>query len=785
MQLFNELRYAYRQPLLLVASLSVLLLSTVIGLGSLHEKSSSYELFQVYALLQMLVMPAFFAVVAVTTLYRDKTSDMLELIHATPMPFKQRWLSRIAVATCILSTPILLGFVFVCAVFASQVGIAGGVKSFLLIAATGIIQTSFLLMLLAFLLFKSGWSTFSLYAITTAIGVVYVVLGSILGFEFLSGSSILSGSFYVLMLWVDPFGLTSLLDMGATEPKISFAFVANRIFYVVVAIAAFYLLTKSDCVAERVNKQSKLASKQSIKDKTLGFMLPASAFLHLLSLNFKLLLTSKLTPVILIVWASMVVNEVLSTLLAAQAHTLVNSITALNAIAWDVYLLFTSVCLALWSGLICWHNQRQQFADILASAPISNQVKVWVDITTLLVCLLVMTVIMAVVSLFAELMAGSELVLSHYIKQAVLSFIPQALLATFFVCIHNITRSAVKAGLCIFIILVVKFTPITSALGLTHLLWNIAGSPLQAASQTRLFLASEHVFLPFMAFWSLVAVTLCVFAVKLSHRGTGYVTRRQPWSASMVMLPLLVCVLGGMMDYQIRKEKPITYQQQRLEWQADYERTLAHYAQLAQPQITEIMADIALYPAKGKARFELQYRLVNTSDQAISSLLVGRDSRSDDLTLGVIGKNAVINSPLFNQYEITLSQPLAPREAIILTAEFWLSQPMMWPSSAQMVIKPQWTEIAANSVLPVVGYQPAFEIEKNIERAAMGLSEKQARMASSINPIVNTRISTALTHHVQTEGTLVTEWQKADRRFYAYSNPQAVALDFFWLSQAE
>ena len=148
MQLFNELRYAYRQPLLLVASLSVLLLSTVIGLGSLHEKSSSYELFQVYALLQMLVMPAFFAVVAVTTLYRDKTSDMLELIHATPMPFKQRWLSRIAVATCILSTPILLGFVFVCAVFASQVGIAVGVKSFLLIAATGIIQTSLLLMLL-------------------------------------------------------------------------------------------------------------------------------------------------------------------------------------------------------------------------------------------------------------------------------------------------------------------------------------------------------------------------------------------------------------------------------------------------------------------------------------------------------------------------------------------------------------------------------------------------------------------------------------------------------------
>ena len=780
----NELKYAYRQPIVWGASIAVCLFSTLIGLGSLHEQSTVNELYQVYALLQMLIMPAAFAVIAVTLLFRDRTSNMMALIDVTPLSFRVRWRTRVIVSTAILSFPMLFGFVVVCGVFASQTTWFMGLQSFFLISLFGIVQSSFLLILMAFYLDKRSCTPFTLYAISAAVGIVYIVIGGILGFQFLSGSAIVSEMFYTFMLWADPFGITPLLDINDTNQASNVPFIANRIVYLLLGALVFIGLSKFS-VNPNVEHNNKKAVKTNTEKSKHHFYkrLPDLPVVHLLFLNFKVLLSSKLTPVILVVWASIVLNEALSTLLSAQAYNLNNSITALNAVAWDVYLLFTSVCLALWSGLVCWHTQRNQFADVLSSAPVSNWQKIMADMVILLICLLVLTVVMGVASLMAELIAGSDISLSHYVQQIIFSLVPQALLAVIFVCIHHLAKSVIKAGLFIFALLVIKFTPITSALGITHLLWNIAGSPLQPASQTKLFLESEQVFLPFMLFWSLIAATLSVFAVKLSHRGTGYMVNKKPWTLPAVAMVLLTLGAGGVMHIQITNEKPLTYQKQRMQWQADYEQTFRHFADLPQPTMTELDTKIAFYPEQGKAYFDVQYTLENTNEYPISQFLVSRDGNHKNWSLTLINREGEIKPPKLNQYEIRLAKPLEVGQPLNLKVSFMLKQVMFWPSSEHLIIKPKWSQIAAQSILPTVGYQPEFEIQDPLERAKKGLIAEPSQTGVPIKAVLRTTLSTNLDHESQAPGVMVKQWQEDGRKFYQYQTSQPIELDVVWQSE--
>ena len=781
----NELKYAYRQPIVWVASIAVCLFSTLIGLGSLHEQSTVNELYQVYALLQMLIMPAAFAVIAVTLLFRDHTSNMMSLIDVTPVSFRVRWRSRVIVSIAILSFPMLFSFVVVCGVFASQTTWLMGLKSFFLISLFGIVQSSFLLILMSFYLAKRSCTPFTLYAISAAVGIVYIVIGGTLGFPFLSGSAIVSEMFYTFMLWADPFGITPLLDINVSDQASNVPFIVNRIVYMVLGFLVFLALSKVsiNLNVEHNNKKAVKTTQEETRHHFVYKRLPDLPVVHLLFLNFKVLLNSKLTPVILVVWASIVLNEALSTLLSAQAYNLNNSITALNAVSWDVYLLFTSVCLALWSGLVCWHTQRNQFADVLSSTPISNWQKIMVDMITLLICLLVLTVFMGVASLMAELIAGSDISLSHYVQQIIFSLVPQALLAVIFVCIHHISKSVIKAGLCIFALLIIKFTPITSALGITHLLWNIAGSPLQPASQTKLFLESEQVFLPFMLFWSVVAATLCVFAVKLSHRGTGYVMNKKPWTMPAVAMVLLTLGAGGFMHVQITKEKPLTYQKQRMQWQADYEQAFRYFADLPQPTMTELETKIGFYPEQGKAYFDVQYTLKNTSEYPISHFLVSRDGNHRNWSLTLINREGEIKPPKLNQYEIRLAKPLEVGQSLNLKVSFMLKQVMFWPSSEHLIIKPKWSQIAAQSILPMVGYQPEFEIQDPLERANKGLIAEPSQTGEPVKAMLRTTLSTQLKHESQAPGVMVKQWKEDGRMFYQFSTNQPIELDVVWQSE--
>ena len=167
----------------------------------------------------------------------------------------------------------------------------------------------------------------------------------------------------------------------------------------------------------------------------------------------------------------------------------------------------------------------------------------------------------------------------------------------------------------------------------------------------------------------------------------------------------------------------------------------------------------------------------------ISHFLVSRDGNHRNWSLTLINREGEIKPPKLNQYEIRLAKPLEVGQSLNLKVSFMLKQVMFWPSSEHLIIKPKWSQIAAQSILPMVSYQPEFEIQDPLERANKGLIAEPSQTGEPVKAMLRTTLSTQLKHESQAPGVMVKQWKEDGRMFYQFSTNQPIELDVVWQSE--
>jgi ABC-2 type transport system permease protein len=91
-----------------------------------------------------------------------------------------------------------------------------------------------------------------------------------------------------------------------------------------------------------------------------------------------------------------------------------------------------------------------------------------------------------------------------------------------FICLHHLCRSRVTCGVIgVNLIILIKFTPIMTSLGVTHTLWNIAGSPLQTSDDFWGYSASISLYYPYVGLWIKARISLVLFTTNRLHRVAG------------------------------------------------------------------------------------------------------------------------------------------------------------------------------------------------------------------------------------------------------------------------
>jgi len=813
MLFINEWRYCLRQPLVWF---SLILMPTIALLltGGIGGDSSSPEIqlqFTQVALL-MLIFPIILGALSPLVFLRDTSANMTELINCTPVSHRTRWLLRYGMAVSLFLLLFVLSFTVVLISFGLQFGFSANLFILTMLNLTLLVLPSILIgTAFVFCLSITGRSVMVIYASTAAFGMIYLLLASLTGSPMLAGSSVISESFYNTMLWLDPYGITGLIDnINSTNAYVNSQLLLNRLVYLLSALSLVYVFlnkktqtkvnnktkVKAD-LSQRNNLVEGTSSQQVNAEKKAIKRLQTSAFIQLIKVPFFTLLHNRVTQVIFVVWPLVIFNEVLSGINYVEVLSVIspNSMDALNRVAFDLVPAIGAFIVALWSWYICSRDKSYNIAELIAATPISNIKLVLAQVITLGLLIFLLLLLTFVGSSLAELVAGSEWLFNHYVVQLSLVGLPLLLLGTLFISLHHICRSTLTSGVIVIIMLLVKFTPIMTGLGMTHTLWNFADSPLQAPDSFWGFSGSASVYLPYMTVWLLACVSSVLFAASRSHRGTGLDKISMKGLPKKVPLSFAVTLLAALsLHFALVNEKPLTNSDKRESWKAQYETAFAQWQDKLQPSIVHIDSEIDIYPEQQKAHFKLSYTLENQTAVPLKQVLIGRYGNYAFGDIALDGAELVEFNSELNQGIYQFSTLLMPGEQRILKAKFSFHQPQFWPHRSQQVVKPAFTYLNSTLLIPTVGYQVGYRLENPQVRAKYGLKEIQ-NLPPSIRfkgessstgryqwASLSTTISTKKGHSAISQGDLVSRWELDQRAYFKFETKQPVRTIPTWLS---
>jgi len=805
MLFINEWRFCLRQPLVLLSMVLMPIFAFLLGGGAEGGSDNpEIQLQFLHIILLMLVLPILLGALSPLVFLRDTSSNMSELINSTPITHNKRWLLRYGTMVSLLFVLFVVSFTFILVPYTLEFGFSAELFTITILNLLLVVLPSILFTTAFSLWLSIYWkSTMVMYVWIATAGIIYLLLASLAGSPVLAGSVVISESFYNAMLWIDPYGISALLDnINSANTYTSVEILTNRLVYILLTVPLVYVAltkkTKEKTLKKRaISPNSVKYIKQSNTKDERAIRLPTSPFIQLIKVSFFTLLHSRITQIILLVWPMIIFNEVMSGISNTGVLSVIspNSIDALNLVAFDLFSVLGAFVVALWSWFICSRDKSYNIAELIAAAPIANRQLIGAHIIALSLMIVILLLLTFVGSSLAELMSGSEWLFEHYLLQLGLSGLPLFLLGSIFICLHHLCRSSATAGGIVVFIILIKFTPIMTALGMTHTLWNIAGSPLQAPDNFWGYSASISLYLPYMAVWIAACISLVLLAISRSHRGTGLGKLSIMSLPKSVLMSFFVTFIAGLsLHFALVDEKPLTNSAKREAWKVQYETNFAHWQHKAQPAIVHIDSEIDIYPSQEFANFKVSYTLENRTTTPIEQVLIGRygNYTFGDITLD--GAMLVEFDDDLNQGIYQFSKKLMPGEQRVMHAEFSYQQSQFWPHRSHQVVKAEFSYFRANPLLPTIGYQAVHQLDKAQLRAKYKLKEIENLAPSKLFKeeanktgtyqwaSLSTVISTKKGHHAISQGNLISSWNEDQRSFFKFETKQPVRAIPTWLS---
>jgi ABC-2 type transport system permease protein len=808
MLLTNEWRYLIRQPLLWLACIILPLVAYLfaVGIGGI-DTIADKRLQALHMTLLMMCLPLLVGALAPLILLRDHTNDMLELILVTPQSAFRRLFARVSMLFLLCASLMLTCFIIMWFMLSQTFGFQW---SLLVLSLWDVLLLALpacaFFSALAFCLHQRFSSAVIIYAIFCSLWLAYLVVASMTGSPMLAGSSIVYPWLFEVMRCIDPFGNTPLIaHYQNTELKLygDGIFYVNRLAYCLMAVGLFYFSLKLRPYKAGQRQPLGEISGQKSTNSVYSTITPtpkaSKQLLQLSLLALSTLLKQRLSQFLLLGWTFLMFNEVLSGINYVEPLSVLTptSLDALNRISDDVLPLMGCLFALLWSWQLCWRNRQTGMAELIGATPVRSAILMLSHFVALSALIVILMLLSAVASLVAEGVANSQLQLLQYPIQLGMVGLSLIVLGAIFIAIHTVSRSPMLAVAGCIGILLMKYTPLSGALGLTHTLWKIAASPIQQADAFWGFEQSLSVYWPFMCFWLLVAFTLLWLAAQCSHRTTSFInySYREIGLGSGILLVLTIFI-GFNLHNDIIDERPLMNSDLREQWRADYENQYAAWAAIPQPVISHVDSKVDIYPQTGEADFTLNYTLLNRSNQAIDRLLIGNDSATalDELRFSIDYQSEY--NPTLGQTVVTLSKALIPGEQMTMWSRLTFVQPQLWPAVMHQLVKPSFSYLRGVSLLPTVGFQPQYQLRNELLRQEYSLPPRNLAKPSNLfaDPqsvsgsydwaSMHSIVSTSADQVPLAQGLLIKEWQQNGRNYAEYQTDGPIRHASVWFSVA-
>ena len=224
----------------------------------------------------------------------------------------------------------------------------------------------------------------------------------------------------------------------------------------------------------------------------------------------------------------------------------------------------------------------------------------------------------------------------------------------------------------------------------------------------------------FQAYWSLIALGLCVLSAVLWRRGADVrlrprlrrLPRRLAGPAGAVLAVALVAAVGvgGFIYLNTNVWNPYRTRLEEDRFTADYEKALLPYETVPQPKITAIRLGVDIYPDGPRAISRGVYMFKNKTTAPIRTLHVRFDRDMKVQALSVEGAHPLKTYDRFNYRIFAFDTPLAPGETRSLSFTGELGQhgfrnrgdDQLTPGGSDLIVH-NGTFLDSFAVAPMIG----------------------------------------------------------------------------------
>lgn len=660
-------------------------------------------------------------------------------------------------------------------------------------------------------------STMATYASTVAFLVGYIVAAAI------AGNSLENEKLASLF---DPFGLASfgiatrywtVAERNTRVLPLEGVFLWNRVIWVSVAIAIFAFTLwrfRFETGSRKSRRKPKTEAAQPSEATTItAVAIPEVAESGSWLTQFRSTLGMELASVFksipfLIILLLGLANVASGAYFAgALFDTKIYPVTGtmLTTIN-NAFLLFVMIIVTFYSGEIVWRERQMKLSEVTDAMPVPSSA-VWGGKLAALFAIVVFLLFTAMLATMSVQTAKGyyHYELGLYARGLFITILVPMLMIAALAFVLQIVANNKYVGFLGMLLYFVSM-PVLPAMHFEHNLYLFAQSPPAPYSDMNGY---GHYVAP-LSWFNLYWAFFCGLLVAAGHlmwmRGTDTALKqrlriaagrfRRPAVLSVAALTVAFLATGCYIFYNTNILNHYRTRRDVEKRSADYEKKYKRYEYAPHPKITDVQADVDLYPERRSALIRGTYVMQNKTSAPIAELHVSTDPDATRTVMSIPGASVRSADKDYGYTIYRLEPPLMPGAALKMRFTVAVENHGFVNGNASNAIVANGTFINNFQYFPHLGYQPGNELQDRNKRKKYGLAPVQ-RLPKIDDPrgrVVNqltdesdwlnldTTVSTSPDQIAIAPGYLQKEWTANGRRYFRYKTTSPILGFWSYLS---
>lgn len=470
----------------------------------------------------------------------------------------------------------------------------------------------------------------------------------------------------------------------------------------------------------------------------------------------------------------------------------------------ELSLYFFVIILIFYSGELIWKEREIKLDLIYDATSISGIISLLSKFLGLLLIYIVLILSLIILGIIFQTANGwYHYELNVYFYGFFIEFFPFLVLYTIISFFFQALTNNKFTGFILVMVFVILNT-VSDFFGFEHDLYKFGGSGLDSYSDMNGY---RHFLVPYLwikTYWIVFGILLLILASILSVRGTetnlkkrikfGMQRFTKPMLKFVLSVLLVFTLLGSYIFYNTNIMNKYESNDDRLEFRANYEKTLKRFEYLPQPKITDVKLQVDLYPETRDYTVQGYYILTNTLKEPIYKIYLQKPIESEINLEEVSFEQEAFADKQYNQYGFyiyTLKKALQAGEALKMKFKQTYTTKGFKENDSNNSVLQNGTYLT-NKTFPTLGYRKEYELDDTRIRAEFGLppAKRMAKRndkteltyadtggnANLINFEVT--IGTDKSQKAISSGALQKKWTSGNRSYFHYKTDKPIVNQY-------